>query len=120
MAFQVPEKWRVRGGVLGSDESSGNNGMFLIPKYEKRKNRVLRLQCIASDGLGWEHVSISLAHRMPTYREMVWVKKLFWGEDVYVVEFHAPAKNHVNIHPHCRHLWRPIDCELPTPPLALV
>ena len=27
---------------------------------------------------GWEHVSVSLADRCPTWREMAWVKDLFW------------------------------------------
>ena len=98
---------------MGSDESYGNNGQFLI-KTMKFK-RALKVQ--ASDGFGWEHVSVSLVDRCPTWQEMCFVKSLFWGDDDLVVQFHPPESEYVNSHPFCLHLWRRCDtndfCETP-------
>jgi hypothetical protein len=56
--FVVPEQYRITDHpLLGSDASYGNNGAFLI-----RHHRITDYyyHCQASDGEGWEHVSISL------------------------------------------------------------
>ena len=53
--FKVPEKYRIVSGVHFSDSSCGNNGAFLIPIPESR----IVLMVVASDGAGWEHVSVS-------------------------------------------------------------
>lgn len=45
---------------------------------------------IASWGGGWEHVSVSLSNRCPTWEEMCMVKDIFWGEDECVIQFHPP------------------------------
>jgi len=103
--FKVPEQYRVKKGLgqFDSDETFGNNGVFFIT-IEGRK-----FKCIASDGLGWEHVSVSLPHRTPNWREMCIIKDLFWSEDDVVFQIHPAKKNYINNHPHCLHLWRPID-----------
>jgi hypothetical protein len=75
---------------------------------------------IASNGLGWEHVSVSLKNRCPNWKEMSFVKDLFWDEDQVVMQLHPAKKNHINIHDHCLHLWRPIDETIPLPPKFLV
>lgn len=33
---------------------------------------------------------------------------------------HPPRAEAVNNHPHCLHLWRPIDEAIPRPPMAMV
>ena len=66
--FKIPNGYRIREGVLGSKEAIGNNGAFTIP-FES-----FILHVIASDGQGWEHVSVSLSHRTPNWREMCFVK----------------------------------------------
>jgi hypothetical protein len=53
---------------MGSKEEIGNHGAFTIP-FES-----FILHVIASDGQGWEHVSVSLSHRTPNWREMCFVK----------------------------------------------
>jgi hypothetical protein len=73
-----------------------------------------------ADGCGWEHVSVSLADRCPTWDEMAWVKDLCWGPDACVVQYHPPRAEYVNCHPYCLHLWRPAGAELPRPPAGLV
>ena len=109
MAFKVPEKFRVTGGPFATTRAYGNNGLFLI----KRERDMFR--CIVSDGGGWEHVSVSLAGRTPTWKEMCFIKKQFWGKQDCVVQFHPPEREYVNYHPHCLHLWRCIEEKMPRP-----
>lgn len=72
------------------------------------------------ESFGWEHVSVSLAHRCPTWGEMARVKELFWEDEECVVQFHVPKSEHVNLHPHCLHLWKPRNGDIPRPPRKLV
>ncbi len=123
MSFHVPEEARIATGRVASEPSDGNNGAFLIGSPEPG----WYLFAIASDGLGWEHVSLRAerirregATRIPTWKEMAFAKRLFWdGEDV-VVQFHPRESEYVNAHPHVLHLWRPLGVELPTPDPMLV
>ncbi len=108
--FHVPEKFRLRTGAMGSDESIGNNGMFI---FKVAHGQTLR--AIVSEGMGWEHVSVSRTDRCPTWPEMCQVKDLFWDEDDCVIQYHPPKSDYVNNHPYCLHLWRPIGIELPRP-----
>jgi hypothetical protein len=65
------------------------------------------LRVIASAGGGWDHVSVSLSTRTPTWEEMCWVKnKFFWPNEV-VMQLHPAESNYVNNHRFCLHLWRP-------------
>lgn len=114
--FKVPEKYRVISGSLRTTSADGNNGLFLIPP--RRKSPLLRI--IASDGAGWEHVSVSTLKRCPTWNEMSLVKALFWEPEDCVIQYHPPRSEYVNCHPHCLHLWRPIDLEILRPPAELV
>ena len=67
------------------------------------------------DGLGeWEHVSISLPDRCPTWEEMCQVKDLFWMRGECVVQFHPPEAVYINNMRFCLHLWKsPTPIELP-------
>jgi len=116
MSFHVPNKYRCRAGYMGSDESVGNNGAF---QFRQKPGGVM-LTVIASDGAGWEHVSISRPDRVPSWDEMCWIKSLFWDDEDCVVQFHAPRSEWVNNHRHCLHLWRPVGVELPRPHHLLV
>lgn len=114
MSFKVPEKFRITKGPMGSNESFGNNGAFWV----KTKKCVFTV--IASDQAGWEHVSVSLPTRCPTWEEMCFIKNLFWDEEDCVVQFHPSKKDYVNNHPYCLHLWRPTEGMMPTPPNFMV
>ncbi|MCR4532718.1 hypothetical protein NUV62_17465 [Acinetobacter venetianus] len=70
--------------------------------------------------MGWEHVSVSLPARCPTWEEMCFIKSLFWGEDDCVIQYHPPKSDYVNNHQYCLHMWRPIEQSLPTPPSFMV
>jgi hypothetical protein len=78
------------------------------------------LRIIASDGMGWDHVSVSLADRCPTWDEMEWVKRELWDPGDCVMQLHVPVADHKNCHPYCLHLWRPQFAEIPRPPAIMV
>ena len=108
------EKYRIRFGQFASDPSYGNNGAFKVPVGNKTA------LCIASDGMGWEHVSVSLPSRCPTWEEMCFVKDLFWEAEETVVQYHPSRSEYVNNCANCLHLWRPLGVEMPHPPRIMV
>jgi hypothetical protein len=114
--FHVPNQYRIRTGHGASTDADGNNGCFRL--HSIRTGRTLL--AIASDGAGWEHVSVSMPDRTPTWGEMCWVRSLFWDPAACVMQLHPPAANYRNLHEHCLHLWRPIGIEIPQPPPILV
>ena len=93
-------------------------GVFEIPR-----NGVI-LAVIACDGrvheIGWDHVSVSVAHRCPTWEEMCFIKKQFFFRDECVLQFHPDESSYVNHHPYCLHLWRPINSPILMPPVKCV
>lgn len=114
--FHVPETFRVSGSP-----AFGNNGAFVMPAPFGHGLAPSSLRIIASDGAGWEHVSISLRDRCPTWDEMCWVKDLFWDECDCVMQLHPPKAEWINCHPYCLHLWRPTGgAVIPQPPALLV
>lgn len=111
--FKVPEKDRVH--VKGYPPGDAQNGFFVV----KLKHNQL-VTVIASNGAGWEHVSVSRRDRTPTWEEMCQVKDIFWDEDDCVIQYHPPKSEYVNNHKNCLHLWRPLGRNIPTPPALLV
>lgn len=121
MPFHVPEQYRIKNGPMGSTSEYGNNGAFRVPVKGNRPgftNKIINV--VASDQLGWEHCSVSLPHRTPTWDEMSQIKRMFWGDDDCVVQFHPPKSEYINNHPYCLHLWKPIGTQIPTPNIILV
>lgn len=112
MSFKVPEIYR---DLYHSVPEDGNNGLFRVPTAPGNRGR---LTVIASDGGGWDHVSVSTPYRCPTWDEMCQVKEMFWNDpDDWAVQYHPPMSRYVNNHPYCLHLWRLTDCgEMPFPP----
>lgn len=78
------------------------------------------LVVIASDHDGWDHVSVSLANRTPTWDEMEVVKRLYFEPHETAMQLHVPPNDHVNVHPYCLHLWRPQVGLIPRPPNHMV
>jgi hypothetical protein len=104
---------------MGSESSWGNNGAFIIP-FDRNT-----IRAIASDGEGWEHVSISLnktlnKSRCPKWEEMCKIKAIFWDDEDCVIQFHPAKSEYINCHPFCLHLWRPVDVSVPIPPKWMV
>ena len=121
MAFHAPQEFRQKHPAYGIGE--GNNGYFVFTTPGKGK---VIFHCIASDEMGWEHVSVSLSKesrglkRTPTWEEMCQVKDVFWDTDDWVIQYHPEKKKYINMFPYALHLWRPVGQDFPTPPPILV
>lgn len=115
MTFHVPNKFRLREGSMGSNDSAGNNGAFFVKLKHDQEVRV-----IASDSCGWQHVSVSRRDRCPTWDEMCQVKAIFWDDEDCAVQYHPPRSAYINQHPFCLHLWRSTEQEFPRPPEWMV
>jgi hypothetical protein len=105
---------RIRNGPWGSGDKDGMTGAWLVPCGGGT------LQVISSVGGGWDHVSVSLNDRCPTWEEMNFVKDLFFEPHECVMQLHPPKSNYVNVHPNCLHLWRPQATAIPQPPRVMV
>lgn len=92
-----------------------NDGAYRIPF------RGVALNVISSTGLGWDHVSVSLPNRCPTWEEMEFIRGLFFRDDETVMQLSVPRSDHISLHPYCLHWWRPNDGQtIPRPPNELV
>ena len=132
MSFHIPEAYRITPDhhpTIGSWPDIGQNGAFQIASPEPGWT----LYFIAADGTGddaigplaeWEHVSVSVRQknrvRIPTWKEMAFIKRLCWDDEDTVVQFHPRASEYVNIHPDVLHLWRWRSGAFPTPPVEAV
>jgi hypothetical protein len=99
-------------GNAGDNET----GVFDIP-YPRTG---VRLKVVASAGLGWDHVSVSLPNRCPNWPEMEHIKRMFFRSDETAMQLHVPPTDHISFHPYCLHLWRPQHLDIPRPPNELV
>ena len=108
------EKWRFYHPTLGM--GVGNNSFFMVP----HPNLPGPLAVQSSDGMGWDHVSVSLPHRCPTWNEMNYIKDLFFGPEEVVMQLHPAKSRYKNVHPFCLHLWRPQRETIPLPPDFMV
>ena len=95
-------------GIYG--ETGGTTeGVFCV-EYRDH-NRAARywslLAVIASVADGWDHVSVSLAKRIPNWQEMEFVKHLFFRDNEVAMQLHLPPAKHINVQANTLHLWRP-------------
>jgi hypothetical protein len=77
---------------------------------------------IASNGGGWDHVSISRQNRCPNWIELEFARRTFFRPEITVMQLHVPALDHINRHPYCLHLWHPHPrvATIPRPPQWMV
>lgn len=102
---------------LCSTPEYGFNGMFRLPIDGKL------VRCVVSDGMGWQHVSVSIEYenKPPTWGMMCKIKDLFWDDEDVVIQFHPKKSEYVNHHSGCLHLWRCVDgLEFPLPDPRMV
>jgi hypothetical protein len=118
MKFVDVEQFRIRNGAFGTEP--GNGGAFFIPGPVGRMLRVIASLGYAELNVPWEHVSVSTDRNCPSWREMCYIKNLFWDKEETVMQLHPPESEWVNCHPHCLHLWRPTEQAIPLPPSILV
>lgn len=105
-------EFRVKLNGMYGDE---NNGIFDL-KIKGEKYRV-----VASNGEGWEHLSISgVKHKIPSWTTMCTVKDMFFDEEEVVIQIHPKKSEYINNVSNCLHLWKPINKEIPTPPSWMV
>jgi hypothetical protein len=111
---------RLRVGQFGTSETDGFNGAFRF----NLPGEVRPVHIIASDGEGWQHVSVSFgpdSKKCPSWEVMCAVKDLFWEPEDVVIQIHPRKSEYVTYHPGCLHLWRCTDGrEQPTPPSIMV
>lgn len=111
---KLVEQSRIRKGPLGSSSDYGMNGAFNI----SYKRQVLFV--ISSDQKGWDHVSVSLAHRCPSWLEMKFIKELFFDDQETVVQFHPRKSEYINNNEFVLHMWRKHGHEYELPPKEFV
>lgn len=126
--MKIPEQYRVTkiskpdfpNSFFYTTKDDGCNGLFIVSSL------IRELLCIASDGMGWEHVSVHGVEIVtgkqftPTWAEMCKIKDLFWDEEDCVIQYHPPKSVYVNCHPHTLHLWRPAEMTIPIPETILI
>lgn len=128
---QRVEQYRTTKGPMASTLArEGRNGAFTLPaSLLARTDTTYAMSIVISDAsswpehLGpvkWEHVSAAWPDRCPSWSEMCRVKSLFFNVGEIVVQFHPAEREYVNCHPHCLHLWRPLDVLMITPPAEAV
>ena len=96
--------------------SVGNStcGVFHVPVGRDKLLIVAR-----SDG-GWDHVSLSVRGRCPSWKEMDIIKRMFFKPEETAMQLHPPEAEHVNLQEDTLHLWAPQHAEIPRPPLEFV
>lgn len=91
-----------------------HNGMFIIPV------RGEEYSVLASNGMGWEHVSVASKKKIPAWKDMCIIKEMFFEDNEVVMQLHPAKSDYVNNHPNCLHLWRPVNQAIPLPPKECV
>jgi hypothetical protein len=93
------------------------HGVFYLPI---QSHEVGTLKVLASVAAGWDHISVSLPDRCPTWAEMEHVASVFFKPNEIAMQLHVPATDHVNFHPFCLHWWRPLGKPILRPSKVLV
>jgi len=88
--LQLRAKAAIEGGYITL--SNGRKGSFVMGRDEE----------------GWEHVSVQLYHKLPTWEEMCEVKEIFWEDEEEAVQIHPKKSEYINM-TEALHIWRPKD-----------
>ena len=99
---------------IKKEGQDGFGGTF----YDKKSRCFLNF--IMSWGVGFEHCSVSLPNRCPSWEQMCVMKELFWEDDEVCMQLHPAKKDYINNMKYCLHIWRPINEKIPTPPSIMV
>lgn len=95
----LPDKWKVvEVREDGAKYVSTREELSVIDSIDVEK-----------DGKLWLHVSVSRPDRLPSYDDLCFVKKHWIGDDKEAYQVFARREKHVNIDPHCLHLWSRMD-----------
>lgn len=116
-SFNSLIKYRKKHPTTGHGDDEG--GFFIVPSPLKAAKGAV-ISVIASNGDGWDHVSVSLPNRCPTWTEMDFIKRMFFKDDEVAFQLHPAKQDHINIHNFCLHLWRPQSSDIKLPPTYMV
>ena len=109
------EEYRDRDHPLFASDPGDDFGAFLFRPGPCGRD-LLVIASSGMEGIDWEHVSVSAKKYCPTWKEMCFIKDLFWDPKETVMQLHPPRSKWINNHPTCLHLWRPKNQEIPLPP----
>lgn len=110
------DKYRLKQDELAFYGINGDGGNGIFKVFVNGKSFMV----IASNGGGWEHVSVSRPNHCPTREEMCAIKDMFFEPEEVAIQYHPRHSEYVNLHPYCLHIWRPIGKDIPTPPIGYV
>ena len=117
----IVDKFRKSHPMYPDTEFGDSCGYFEVDRTDMGRKYTLRM---ISSGLqsrgGWEHVSVSIEDRCPSWDDMCFVKSLFWEPEETVLQFHPAKSDYVNIHEFCLHLWKQAGFQVELPPTHLV
>jgi hypothetical protein len=115
--MKFPEKYRSKHPLDLPHKRGDNFGWFMIPAFDHTGEVTLRVQAVQGDV--WDHVSVYLESRCPTWDEMCMIKDLFFESEKTVVQYHPPKSEYVNVAKYCLHLWA-YKGSMPRPPKIFV
>lgn len=109
---KLPKEWkRMNNALFGFLGAKEDEYLAYMKKCGLTVTMTLQKE---QDGKRWYHLSVSRPKKEPSYYDLCEVKNLFLGEDSLALLLFVPEAEHVNIHPHCLHLWSCVDGR-PTP-----
>jgi len=94
-----PLPWGPRGAAVRLVDADGGGHLGSVVASQYRED----------DGVEWLHASIAWQTWMPTYQDLVTLKKGVFGDRREAYQLFPPAARHVNIHAHALHLWGRAD-----------
>lgn len=77
------------------------------PYMVKHPRTKAKLMCIKSNDDGWNHVSVTIDKRTPTWDEMAYIKHVFFENEDICIQIHPKKSQYVNLHENCLHIWQP-------------
>lgn len=100
VARVLPLQWK-RGADYGDAlRFSRSDRMLVLASYNT-----------ARDGSNWWHVSMSKPSELPSWADVREAKDLFVGRERKAIIVLPKASEYVNLHPHCMHLWSPLETD---------
>lgn len=102
--FYNPPRWHrlTPFGPDGWSTREKHGGMSVIVTTADHRTRAGALST-------WVHASVAHATVLPTYDDLVWLKRAVWGEEGEAYQVFAPASRHVSLHDFALHLWGRAD-----------
>lgn len=119
--LSILEHYRSKDPMLQADDPT-TGGLFEIPSVEDKE----LIAVIIGMEYGWDHLSASRADRAPHWIEMEQVKRLFFRDDEWAIQFHPATDEYITGKwPGRRalytlHIWRPHNGWMPKPPRWMV